>query len=219
MACDNEIMPGRNIVRQFMEDASYHCYNRGVEKRQIFMDAQDYGVFLNRLKRMLSDPEELRVHNPDRDRLKSFYGDVELIAYCLMPNHFHLLLHQDSKDGIAEFMRTLSTSYTMYFNKRYERVGSLFQGTYKARIVDAESYNMHISRYIHLNPLSGVQPVERYPYSSMLYYKDARLCPDWVKPSRVMELFDDSYDKYAAFVSEYTSIDDFTELHDQYTLE
>lgn len=209
-------MPSKNIVRQFVANGVYHCYNRGVEKRPIFMDTQDYGVFLNRLKQMLANPKDLTSADPI-DHLKSYYGDVELLAYCLMPNHFHLLLHQTSDRSIPEFMRTLSTSYTMYFNKRYERVGHLFQGTYKARHVDNESYWLHISRYIHLNPLSSRTNIESFPYSSLPYYK-SHDAPSWLKPERVLDSFG-TYNVYLEFVKDYMSIEKIVQINDECSLE
>ncbi|OGY10268.1 MAG: hypothetical protein A3H88_00210 [Candidatus Blackburnbacteria bacterium RIFCSPLOWO2_02_FULL_44_9] len=133
-------MPARNSVKIYVEGGCYHVYNRGVDKRDIYLDDQDYRVFLSFIKQYLSPVEPNFTHplsdvtgfHPVRLRqLKSFYGDVELLAYCLMPNHFHLLLRQATKDGMAEFLRALATSYVMYFNKKYERQGALFQGCIK----------------------------------------------------------------------------------------
>lgn len=212
-------MPHRNVLRELAADTSYHCYNRGVERRDIFMDAQDYRVFLTRLKLMLSDPESLKNDKaPERVRIKSFFGRIELHAYCLMPNHFHLLLHQVSDDSMVEFMRTLSTSYTMYFNKKYERVGSLFQGRYKARRVDNAAYATHISRYIHLNALSMPGGYERYEYSSMQFLKEPYIAPSWFDPSRLLDDFGGSYDTYRKFVEEYASLDEFEYLEDRFDL-
>ncbi len=210
-------MPHKNVIRHFAPESFYHCYNRGVEQRQTFMDEVDYGVFLNRLKQMLTDPENLNSDEPSSEHIKSFYGDVELLAYCLMPNHFHLLLYQKSERGVSEFMRTLSTSYTMYFNKRYKRVGSLFQGTYKARHVDTESYWLHISRYIHLNPLSLGSGIDTYQYSSMKYYHPNAMRPSWLQPRRVLECFD-SYDNYASFVREYAEPKQLSALKQELSL-
>lgn len=193
----NALMPQRNVVRQFVPESIYHVYNRGVEKRQIFMDEQDHGVFLNRLKQLLADPDELKGENTT-EHLQSFYGTVELIAFCLMPNHFHLLLYQHDERSISEFMRALSTSYTMYFNKRHNRVGSLFQGTYKAKLIDSDQYWQHISRYIHLNPeVLGVN-IENYRYSSLRYYSK-NLNTSWVSPDRVLNEFND-FEDYLSFI-------------------
>ncbi len=111
---------------------------------------------------------------------------VHIISYCLMNNHFHILLVQARDNGIAKFMQKLGTGYTMYFNKRYERVGSLFQGVFKAVRVDTDEYLSYLHQYIHANPLDFSEPewrqnkikntakalerVRNYPWSSFSYY-------------------------------------------------
>ncbi len=212
-------MPSRNALKQFASNSSYHCYNRGVEKRRIFMDQQDYGVFLNRLKQMLSDPDEIKEEYSSRERVKSFYGRINLQAYCLMPNHYHFLLYQYDDTAISEFMRTLGTSYTMYFNRRHQRVGHLFQGRYKARHIQSDEDMMHISRYIHLNPLGCRDGYEVYPYSSMQYVLFSERCPSWVAVDNVLELHQNSRDKYREFVQSYADEDKYEELDDVYSLD
>lgn len=210
-------MPHRNVLREFLPDRSYHVYNRGVEKRLIFEDEQDYGVFLNRLKLMLSDPDELeRREDMPKQPIKSFYGQIELLAYCLMPNHFHLLIHQYDETALSEFMRTLSTSYTMYFNSRYDRVGSLFQGRYKGRLIDNDAYRLHISRYIHLNPLVLGEDIENYPYSSLYYFRTRAL--RWLSPGKVLEDHS-SYQDYLNFVNDYINPDKHRSLREDCSLE
>ncbi len=176
-------MPARNRVKIFLENALYHVYNRGVEKRVIFLDDQDFRVFLSFIRAYLCPPQSTPLVHPvtqvtgsDPVRLrplKSFFGEISLLAYCLMPNHFHLLLRQSPKDAMTRFIRALCTSYAMYFNKKYERVGTLFQGTYRAIRVYEDAYLLHLSRYIHLNPLelTGFDPAKivEYPYSSYAY--------------------------------------------------
>ncbi len=188
-------MPARNIIKVYLEDAFYHLYNRGVENRNIFQDKQDYKVFLHYLKRYLTEPPD----SPDevRPRWRSdLYEKLHLIAYCLMPNHFHLMIKQFSKEAITEFMRALSNSYVRYFNEKYERVGPLFQGSYKAVLVETEPYLLHLTRYIHLNPgdLDEVRPgsrsdlVRKYPYSSYGDYLGKRKT-SWVHPEGILSFF------------------------------
>lgn len=188
-------MPSRNVVREFVPESYYHVYNRGVEKRQIFLDAQDYTVFLGLLKKYLTGQ---RPNNDNRHVIKNFSQEVELLAFCLMPNHFHLLFYQEGERSVSDFMRRLITGYVMYFNDRYKRVGGLFQGPYKASLVDADSYLHHISRYIHLNP----EGFTSWPYSSLQHYLGGKAAK-WVKPERVMDLFDNSPEQYRDFVQEY----------------
>ncbi len=193
-------MPAKNSVKQFVENGYYHLYNRGVNKADIFLDDQDYSVLLGFLKKYLdpdlgSDPHSLS-------------SEVELLAFCLMPNHVHFLAKQRSLTGITKLMRAVFTNYVMYFNKKYNRVGTLFQGKYKAALIDNDTYLLHLSRYIHLNPTKGSDP-KTYPYSSYNYYlgeKNAR----WLKPDEVLSFFKSSrklslrdYLSYESFVDDY----------------
>src|SRR5205823_2392041 len=112
-----------------------------------------------------------------------------LLAFALMPNHFHLLVKQRTTDGIIKFMRRLNTSYAMYFNKKYNRVGSLFQGNYKGIIVTTDEYLVHASRYIHRNPykLSSTD-INFNEYTSLSYYSGIKNT-SWVKPLEVLQYF------------------------------
>ncbi len=141
-------VPAKNTIRTFIENGYYHVYNRGVEKREIFIDDRDYRMFLYFLKYYLEPP------HPDdiSQRRRSLFNQVQLLAFCLMPNHFHLLVKQQSADSITKLLRAISTSYVGYFNRRYKRIGGLFQGKYKAALVESDEYLLHLSRYIHLNP-------------------------------------------------------------------
>lgn len=191
-------MPAKHTIKTYVEEGIYHIYNRGVEKRVIFEDALDYKVFLNCLKDALLSPEELQripidvtvqgVSFKGIPRApKNFNGLIDLLAYCLMPNHFHLLVQQHSIRSIDNFMRSVATRYSSYFNKRYSRVGPLFQGAYKAALVDSDVYLLHLSRYIHRNPLKvGRQIVETY--SSYADYIDLRHTA-WVKKDLVLASF------------------------------
>ena len=187
-------MPARNTIKIYAADCYYHVYNRGVEKREIFLDEQDYSMFLHLLKLYLS-PKELEEPLTRRDlvraRLAQSVGDeVKLVAFCLMPNHFHLLLKQSTKTGMIKLMRKLSTTYAMYFNDRYNRVGTLFQGPYKAIAIDTEPYLLHLSRYIHLNPIELTRrDLVSYDYSSYPYYL-GRKSADWLDPTPILAYFE-----------------------------
>ncbi len=142
-------MPSKNTVKTYLENGYYHIYNRGVEKRRIFEDSQDYQRFLYYLKLYLIPSDILHKEKPLlRPHLvrANLAEEVELLAYCLMPNHFHLLVHQKTKDATTKLMRQVLTSYSMYFNKRYERLGSLFEGIFKACLVENDEYLLHLSR-------------------------------------------------------------------------
>ena len=188
-------MPSKNLIREYAPESYYHIYNRGVEKRKIFLDDNDYIVFLGLLKRYLAPEPKF-----DRqDRLYANYSEnLELLAYCLMPNHFHLLIYQhDNLEAFTKLMRRVSLSYTIYFNKRYKRVGHLFQSHFKAKKIDNDIYLQHISRYIHLNP----RDYETYKWSSLPYFLDGSEA-DWVKPGRILELFWSKQD-YLWFIDDY----------------
>lgn len=193
-------MPARNIIKQYVENGIYHVYNRGVEKRDIFIDERDYKTFLYFLKQYLIEEKD-----PIRDKKnykgrtfvrRSFYERIELLAYCLMPNHFHLLIKQKNKDDLKEFMQCLATSYSLYFNDRYERVGTLFQGRYKAILVKDDNYLLHLSRYIHLNPAKDDKgrtfvKLQGYDFSSYQDYIGVRNTK-WVKTGFILEYFNDN---------------------------
>jgi len=187
-------MPARNVTKQYQEDAYYHVYNRGVEKRVIFKDDQDYKMFLIFLRRHLSRQTESNSRN---QVYESYAGRVELLAYCLMPNHYHLLfyLNNDTK-AISELMRKVAGTYTSYFNRRHNRIGYLFQGTYKASVVDNDAYLLHISRYIHRNP----EDYYTWPFSSLQYYIGDWKA-DWVIPDRLYKLYE--WGTYETFLNEY----------------
>lgn len=142
----------------FVEGEYYHIYNRGVDKRTIFLNKNDYKRFIL-LLHVLNTNENLKVRDLLRvnsfDELLAIKNKTPLVAvgaYCLMPNHFHLLLTPLVKGGISKFMLKLQTSYSMYFNIKNERSGALFQGAFKSQHLDNDEYLKYIYSYIHLNP-------------------------------------------------------------------
>ena len=175
-------MPQKNSRKIYYENAFYHVYNRGVEKRNIFLDRDDHLAFFHFLKTALSP---IQGGTLPRNRRKKFHDKIDLMAYCLMPNHYHLLLRQKTISGLTEFIRSLSTSYSMYFNKKYRRVGSLFQGVFKATDIRDEKYLLWVSRYIHRNP----PDFQTYPYSSYYDYLSKRKT-DWLNTHLLLEFFE-----------------------------
>ncbi len=147
----------------------YHIYNRGTDKRLIFMDDSDRDRFiellffcnstkavrLDDLHRNFAQGRTLRELFRSYDREDTL---VSLVAYCLMPNHFHLLIHEKQEGGITKFMQKLSNGYTGYFNKKYQRRGVLFSGKYKIQHVDSDRYLKYLLSYIHLNPVKLIEP-------------------------------------------------------------
>lgn len=187
-------MPTKNRVKIYIPEAYYHVYNRGVSKQLIFTDDTDYSVFLSLFKRYLSNDSPGDRYNRTYENLST---KVELLAYCLMPNHFHLLLYQRDAMGMVNLVRRILTVYSMYFNKKYRRIGQLFQDTYKARQIASDEYLQHISRYIHLNPNNW----RKWKFSSLDYYLSNKQA-DWLKPDRIIELFNDRKE-YMGFLSDY----------------
>jgi putative transposase len=169
----------------------YHIYNRGVEKRDIFLDSADYDRFIRLLYLTNGDkPVVFRlVQGLPLDEIEVGEKRAALGAYVLMKNHFHILVKEIRTGGITGFMEKLQTAYSMYFNKKYQRVGSLFQGTFKSQHISADEHLRYLFAYIHLNPIKQVQAdwkivgikdvdaakrhLAAYPYSSYAPYTQA----------------------------------------------
>jgi REP element-mobilizing transposase RayT len=180
-------MPSRNTIKQYEVPAFYHVYNRGAGGQKIFKDTADRYKFLQILERHLS-PSYLAQHP---ETVYEVYK-VELVAYCLMGNHFHLLLYQENEPGeISALMRSVSTAYAMYFNREYKSQGHLFQSIFRARHISNEAYFMHITRYIHLNP----QTYRTYKWSSLPHYT-GKTVNDWVRPERVLTMTVGQYEQF-----------------------
>ncbi len=175
----------------FVEGEFYHIYNRGTDKRLIFQSATDYDRFSELLyaaneRQSISLKEIKRKFNS----VYEFERSEQLVAigaYCLMPNHFHLLVTPLVEDGISKFMGKLTTGYSMYFNKKYDRSGVLFEGRFKAKWANSDEYLKYLFSYIHLNPVKlyqsdwkeqGIKDSEaaydyasRFKYSSLANYQ------------------------------------------------
>ena len=199
-------MPARNSQKLYVADTWYHVYNRGVEKRIIFLDSQDYGVFCSYLKEYLSVKDEAQLYSNLADtntststkdsilkalRLNNFVDEIILGAYSLMPNHFHFLIKQRNVESMDRFMSSISTRYAMYFNRKYKRVGSLYQGVYKAVLVETDEQLLQLSRYIHRNGLSlqgeTLQTLSGQP-SSYAEYLGMRQT-SWVHSAEILSFF------------------------------
>lgn len=176
-------MPKRNRVKVYGEGEYYHCYNRGVDKGLIFRDADDYAFFLGLFKRYLS-PEISRDAN--RRTYPNYASEVDLVAYCLMPNHYHLLFYLKEGQGIKHVIQSVMTAYSGYYNHRYTRTGALFEGTFLASRIGSEIYFNYISHYIHANPLDIKRDISTYPYSSIGYF-DGTKTAAWVHPEYIVQ--------------------------------
>lgn len=140
------------------------------------MNEWDYSRFMETLDfyRKSPQPQKLSDFRRGAILLKEAENQKELVkifVYCLMPNHFHLLVQQLADGGITAFVSNLANSYTRYFNTKYERIGALFQGAFKAKLIENDEYLLQVSRYIHRNSCSLLQWQNKmYPYSSYRYY-------------------------------------------------
>lgn len=140
-------MGNRNHV--FATDEFYHCYNRGVDKRTTFIDAQDFSYFLKSAEAYNSVETlgKLRLYEnlPAREKI------VDIVSYCLLPNHFHFVLQEKTEHGISNFMSRVGTGYTMYFNEKYERSGALFQGVFKSKHLESDQDLRQVISYVAYN--------------------------------------------------------------------
>lgn len=187
-------MPSRNVLKDDVAESYYHVYARGAGKQAIFLDDQDYNYFTGLFARYLSS-------KPVEGKLFYIYPNyrdkVSLLAYCLMNNHFHILLYQKEVGGMSASMRSIMTSYVRYFNLKYKKSGPLFESRYKASRISQQSYLEHISRYVHLNPRYW----RNYPFSSLGYYLgDAKV--DWVETNKILGMFKDATE-YLKFIEDY----------------
>ncbi len=207
----------------FVQNGIYHVYNRGVEKRNIFLDTADRYRFVQSLIEFNSDmpADNLYYHfsrkeqkiEPRRLRGERELGKplVNIFAFCLMLNHFHLMVQQVSENGVVAFMQKLGTGYTKYFNTKHERVGHLFQGRFKATHVATHAHLLHLPLYIHCNPLDSEFPewrdyqnlasldwekamefLEKYRWSSYLDYMGKENFPEVIHKEFLTELFGDA---------------------------
>jgi|SRR3989344_4294675 len=143
----------------FVEGEYYHIYNRGVDKRSIFEDRKDLKRFFQSIKEFNTIEPIGSIFENTFNKEESSKKLVEIICYCLNPNHFHLILGQFVENGISEFMKRLG-GYTWYFNNRYKRNGALFQGVFKSSHINSNEYLLHASAYVNLNNrLKGKPPV------------------------------------------------------------
>ncbi len=190
-------MPTKNVAKVFVPHVYYHVYNRGWNLGNIFIDGEDRRYFETLLARHVS-PEQVK---DDKGKTyKHYYPELHLNAYCLMGNHFHMLLYQyDDESAITRFMTSIMTAYTAYFNKRHKRRGSLFESTYKAVLIESDAQLMHITRYIHLNH-------SKYASWQHSSYQDYLGAPrEWIDPKPILELFG-SKSAYSEFVADYEAI-------------
>lgn len=211
-------MPGRKVP--LVTHQIYHVVNRGVASQPVFLDQRDYQRALetvfyyqnqnpplsySHFRRL---PQKEKVVLLERMQKKSSFL-VEIIALCLLSNHLHLLLKQIQENGISIFMSNFSNSHTRFFNTKNERTGPIFQGKFKAVLIETDEQLLHVSRYIHLNPYSSyrvktLKELEDYSYSSLQEYL-GKTKTNLFQKEIVLDLFKDiaSYEKFVFDQADY----------------
>lgn len=200
---------------RFAKGEYFHIFNRGVEKRLIFLNDADRWRFLTlllvlqgdtlipKISRIVPDVQHWRF---DNETFKEVLAnrEVELISFCLMTNHYHLILSELREGGISRFMMRLGDSYTKYFNIVHERTGHLFGGRFRSVHIDQNEYLNYLSAYIHLNPRElkkwrGCE--DEYPWSSFRDYCGDKRLGEFLNPKIIMDQFNDE-NEYERFVQE-----------------
>ena len=219
----------------------FHVFNRGVEKRDVFLDDEDRYRFIHDLYEFNDKDAVMNINYyfdsqrklireggfkkavkilQEMQRTKKRKVLVDVICFCLMPNHFHLIAKPLVENGLPLFMQKLGIGYTRYFNYKYERVGSLFQGTYKAKHLSDDTYFMHCTGYVHRNPLDLIEPDWKeegikdaakakkflfdYKWSSFPDYVGKKNFPSVTRRDFLLKIFDNNSAAYKKFVLEWT---------------
>jgi len=180
----NRYVPGRLVP--FVTDQIYHVFNRGIDRRPTFTDKYELRRALSVIDYYrfcgpkLAFSKFIKLSNEDRnedllDKRNNSIKHVEILAFCLMPNHFHFLLRQTEEKGISKFLSDFQNSYTRYFNTKNERDGALFLDQFRAVLIESDEQLIHVSRYIHLNPTTSYfvkdfDSLLEYPWSSLSEY-------------------------------------------------
>lgn len=216
-------MPSKYYLRNFVPGYYYHLYNRGAYKNIIFRDTSDYNVFLEIIEYYLKFPTGKplsyfeRAVNKDTFKVRNLEDQVKqsfsIVCFCLMPNHYHLLLKQETKpstkSSISNFMRRLNITYAMYIVDKYKHSGTLYQGRYKNVLVNNQRQLLYLTQYIHRNPIKLLekgQNLSFYKYSSYPCYIDKQNI-DWLNKKDILNYFDNNFDisSYRNFVKQQDS--------------
>lgn len=201
-------------IQPIITNQIYHIFNRGIASQPIFSSIKDYQRFFQVLDyyRFLSPDIRFSFYNRLEFKEKQKYLEemkqrkplqVKIFAYCLMPNHYHFVLKEVEPNGIRKFIGNLQNSYAKYFNKRWGRNGSLFQEMFKTVRIENDELFIHVTRYIHLNPLTNfvvknVTELERYQFSSFPVYLGKTTC-DFIDESLLLSYFPNR-DKLRTFI-------------------
>lgn len=206
------------------DEEYYHIFNRGAHKDELFKSPRDYSRFLSSVyyfNDMNFNPQNYEYQEytdlaPTKEKRIEM---VDLIAWCLIPNHYHFLLRQKIEKGITKFMRRLGTGFTMYINIKYKHSGHIFEGPFKSKPISHNTQLQHLTRYIHLNPLDiydpnwrerGVRNIEKsknfiisYQWSSLNDYLGNKQYPHLLSPVTKEIIFSNNPKKYMEFLCEW----------------
>lgn len=210
-----------NLVAEYC----YHIYNRGTDKRKLFLNTADYSRFLALLY-ICNNAEPVNIRNffLQGRRLNDIFTAkrqetlVDIGAYCLMPNHFHILLKGKTDSGISSFLKKLCTAYAMYFNVKNGRNGNLFQGRFQAELANENEYLKYLFAYIHLNPVKLIEPdwkeegirnpgharefLKNYNWSSYPFYAGIKQKDPILNGKEFPEYFKD-FNEFQIFINEW----------------
>lgn len=210
----------------FAIDEYYHIYNRGTDKRTIFLDEEDWQRFSALLYLCNSERNIVFRDIPIGLAYGHERGDtlVDIGVYCLMPNHFHLLVREKIQGGLSLFMQKFSTAYSMYFNKKYERSGGLFEGPFRAKHVNADNYLKYLFSYINLNPVKIIDPewkengitnrekakkyIADYFYSSYLDYMGVEREENKILNKEAFPQYFENFKDFKQFIDEWIAFKD-----------
>lgn len=188
-------MPAKHTIKQYVENGYYHIYNRGIDRREIFIDKQDCAFFLYCLKLYLSPQDILlktQLLSPKmlyKITQLNLNNELNLLSFALMPNHFHLQVKQHEKDSIAKLTRRVLTTYVQYFNKKYKRNGPLFESAYKAILTETDAQHLYLSCYIHRNPMKIKNAkFDFIEFSSYPYYLGEKHAA-WINTDQILAHF------------------------------
>jgi len=184
-------MPKRNIIKQYAPNSYYHIYSRCISN---IFDENTKAMFLNIIKTLLSP--KITEYELGR-RYPNFHSEIELLAFAIIPNHFHLLIYQKNTNDISKFMQALLTRFTINYNRIHKHRGTIFESTYLAKLIDNDAHLRHISRYIHLNPANW-----QSGHDSSLHYYSGQKHASWINPQKILDLLP-TYNAYLKFLNDY----------------
>ena len=204
-------MPRKYSIKPYVAEGYYHVFNQGIDNRELFSSENDYKKFMqyvieyleprdnDKLKRIIHDNA---VHYKERRNAarmlnrKNFSDEIKLFAYALLNNNFHLIFQQRKKESMQEFMRSLMTRYSMYYNKLYKRKGTLFESAYKAVQIENDIQLLERSRIVH-----GYS-IQSYPYCSYQYYSGFQNNPAWLTTNLILAIYSKRYPRasYTSYI-------------------